>query len=359
MIRDISIQNFRCFENTSISGFKTVNLITGKNNAGKTALLEALLLANVPQLETIIALKRYRRESPERDRILPTATWSNFSFNQDISKNILIEISNDNNHSSKITISIFNNPIQLFEEINESSEYPDLLANNESSKSLLNLNIVIDGEDSFKASLVATNKGIANKVYKLPAKKNISFIQAYSISSNAELVFQYDKIRLKNQEQEVLKGFQIIDSSISSVESFVVGTPMIYLQTKDMKRLPLSLFGDATNKMANILFSILNNDSGVLLIDEIENGIHYANQANLWRMLFRLAKELNVQIFATAHSLEMLKSFTEVGLESEFSDLAAHFEMARSVKTGDIIGIKRDIDTLSYSLSHNRRVRGE
>ena len=42
MINTIRIQNFRCFENFQSSGFERVNLIGGKNNSGKTCLLEAL-----------------------------------------------------------------------------------------------------------------------------------------------------------------------------------------------------------------------------------------------------------------------------------------------------------------------------
>ncbi len=42
MIQSISIENFRCFDVTEIKGFERINLITGKNNSGKTCLLEAL-----------------------------------------------------------------------------------------------------------------------------------------------------------------------------------------------------------------------------------------------------------------------------------------------------------------------------
>jgi AAA15 family ATPase/GTPase len=42
MIENISIENFRCFDKTEIKGFERINLITGKNNSGKTCLLEAL-----------------------------------------------------------------------------------------------------------------------------------------------------------------------------------------------------------------------------------------------------------------------------------------------------------------------------
>ena len=43
MIRSIEIENFRCFHKTRIEGFSQINLIGGQNNAGKTALLEAIL----------------------------------------------------------------------------------------------------------------------------------------------------------------------------------------------------------------------------------------------------------------------------------------------------------------------------
>ncbi len=361
MIRDISIQNFRCFENTSISGFGTVNLITGKNNAGKTALLESLLLASSPRPETIISLKGYRHESEEFDKALPVRAWDSMFFNQDNSKKISVQVNEDDHKSSKLVVSIDDDDsIQFFVEsdksVNTDTKYVDLSS---TKKSRLKINITIDDKDDFKADLIATKQGIVGTNSILPEKKIIPFIPSSFIVSNIQLAVEYDKARLNNREQQVLKGLQIIDPSIYFVESFSIGSPMLYLQRENKKRLPLSLFGDAINRVAAIILSIVNDDSNVLIVDEIENGIHYTNQASLWRMLFRLAKELNVQIFATTHSLEMLTAFTEVGLESEFSDLAAHFEMARSVKTGQINGIKLDINTLNYSLSHNRRVRGE
>lgn len=363
MIRDILIENFRCFEKTSISGFGTVNLITGKNNAGKTALLEAILLASSPRPEIITSLKKYRRESAEFDKTLTERTWDNFFSNQDNSKIISIQINYNADNSSKICISVDNESIKSFlesdEKNNEPDRYSDLLSNTESTISALKLNISINNKDCFESNLISTKNGMLGKSIKLPDLTNVSFIPASVLKSNRELTAEYDKARFNNREQEVLKIFQIIDPSIQFVESFSVGSPMLYLQRDNEKRLPLSLFGDAINRVANIILSIINNNSSILLIDEIENGIHYTNHTSLWRMLFRLANELNVQIFATTHSLEMLKAFTEVGLESEFNNSGIHFEMARSIKTGQIIGIKRDIETLDYSLSHDKGVRGE
>ena len=361
MIRDISIQNFRCFENTVISGFRIVNLITGKNNAGKTALLEALLIGSSPRPDTIASLKGYRHESEEFDKTLPERAWDSMFFSQDNSQQISIQVNKDDNKSSKIFVSIDDdNSIQSFIESNEpnsiTTKYVDLSS---TRKSRLKINITIDDKDNFKANLMATKQGIVGTDSIIPEKRIVPFIPSSFIVSNEQIADEYDKARLNYREEEVLNGFQIIDPSIYLIEYFGIGSPMLYLTRNNEKRLPLSLFGDAINRIAAIILSIINNDSSVLFVDEIENGIHYTNQISLWRMIFRLAKELNVQIFTTTHSLEMLKAFTEVGLESEFSDLGAHFEMARSVKSGQIIGINRDMETLDYSLAHSKGVRGE
>ncbi|MFZ0862026.1 MAG: AAA family ATPase, partial [Candidatus Sulfotelmatobacter sp.] len=39
MIESLTIENFRCFEKTTISDLRRVNVVVGNNGAGKTALL--------------------------------------------------------------------------------------------------------------------------------------------------------------------------------------------------------------------------------------------------------------------------------------------------------------------------------
>jgi predicted ATPase len=44
MIEYIEIKNFKSIENLKIPGLKRVNLISGRNNTGKSSVLEALVL---------------------------------------------------------------------------------------------------------------------------------------------------------------------------------------------------------------------------------------------------------------------------------------------------------------------------
>ncbi len=47
----------------------------------------------------------------------------------------------------------------------------------------------------------------------------------------------------------------------------------------------------------------------MLLIDEIETGIHHTLHADLWRVVLNAAHELGVQVFATTHSWDCVKGF--------------------------------------------------
>src|SRR5437660_1158818 len=44
MISSLTIEGYRCFEHFEMSGLGRVNLLVGKNNSGKTSVLEAIFL---------------------------------------------------------------------------------------------------------------------------------------------------------------------------------------------------------------------------------------------------------------------------------------------------------------------------
>jgi AAA15 family ATPase/GTPase len=354
MIKDIEINNFRCFDRLKVSGCKRINLISGKNNVGKTALLEAMFINSKPTKDTIFLLCDLRRESGRFSEILPEKMWSNFFFQQEIRSSCSIK-------------TIFDDLSLKIVEIN--------IGRQETLSELLNLdpNLVnlwlgtnIDNSaDRYNEIVMSRERQIAtpNAFNKTPRPninpkyiQNSSFIPSSLVSSNTSLTEEFDKARLNEKEDEVLKAFQIIDSSIIAVESFSIPEPTIYLKRQGEKRLPLSLFGDAMNRIADIILKIINNQDSVLLIDEIENGIHHSNQIAFWDFLYRLAEQLNVQIFATTHSLEMTEAFIKAGLDRQ--DSAAHFELVRHEKTNKIVAINRDLETLEYGISHHKEVRG-
>lgn len=80
---------------------------------------------------------------------------------------------------------------------------------------------------------------------------------------------------------------------------------------------PLKRLGDGANRLLAIALALANSREGILLIDEVENGIHYSLQTKLWRMMFRAAQAANVQVIAATHSWDCIAGFAAAAVESD------------------------------------------
>lgn len=81
------------------------------------------------------------------------------------------------------------------------------------------------------------------------------------------------------------------------------------------KLIPIQLLGDGTRKFFALVVALYSCKDGILLIDEIDNGLYYSVMKKLWKMLLETAKQFNVQLYATTHNMDSLQ-----GLEQVLSD---------------------------------------
>jgi predicted ATP-dependent endonuclease of OLD family len=88
--------------------------------------------------------------------------------------------------------------------------------------------------------------------------------------------------------------------------------------------IPLSLLGNGVNRLSAIYSRALGAGAKVLLIDEVENGLHHGALLELWRGLKELADKEGTQIFATTHSMECIAAASEVFGASADSGLSLH-----------------------------------
>lgn len=354
----INIKKFRCFKELKVNAFKRVNLIGGKNNAGKTSLLEALLIYFYPIPQSIIALKRIRKESSEAIKKEPKDAWNNFFYNQNIEDVVSIDGYFESLREKSITMSVSQSlQHKIFDDDNDedTKKFFDSISQAGSPVATLEIQQKLNEEQSIKRNLVASHAGLMSD---FPEGFSIPLVPSSFFISNKEIAQQYDKIDYDGKSEEVVKILKILDPSIKSLRTFSFIEPTLYIQTETQTRgLPISLFGDAVYRVTAIILELLNKEHNVLFIDEIENGIHYTNQQSFWQGLFSLAEELDTLIFATTHSLEMIQAFTEAG--KNFPDQGAYFELAYSPRTDNIIAINRDIDLLEYALEHGKAIRGE
>ena len=360
MYKSIHIQNFRCFEDTKIEGFEQINLIGGQNNAGKTALLEALYFAASPIGKSIFDNEIYNRKKSQT-KIDGNDIWKDLFFEFNSEKKINIKI---NTLIAEETIDIYTDPKiikhVLLEDIKNNIGKDDLFVsstndliidytNSKKEKSQCKLLLKLDkfeftiDDDDF----LNNNDKNLNKPRFLSS--NINFNEKH-------LAEEFDKEKLKGNYNKVLNFCQVIDSQISDIDTF---ESEIFIKRKDEKFIPLRLWGDALNKVIGYFLQILNGNYKILLIDEIENGIHHTNQQKFWTMLFDLAKEFDIQIFATSHSAEMIDAFQRVGKQKKSECKAMYFELSRNQDTNKIITNKLNMDSLEYEIIKKQPFRGE
>jgi AAA15 family ATPase/GTPase len=282
---------------------------------------------------------------------MPKFAWNSFFYNQEIERKIRITEAKGNKKVVEIEASpTFDQ--KYFDDDDE--DIIDVILKNESVASVLQVRQFFDKEEHSKHNIIVSPRGIFSPNL---FNKDMPMIPSSFLMNNEETAQKYDLMSFEGRSEEVLRVLKILDSSIEKAETFSMNEPTLYLTRSNQKRLPISLFGDAINRATSIVLELLNQEHDVLLIDEIENGIHYSSQQEFWSALFKLANELDTMIFATTHSLEMIKAFARAGHDHPGD--GAYFELARSPRDNQIVAINRDIETLDYALERGKPIRGE
>ena len=71
---------------------------------------------------------------------------------------------------------------------------------------------------------------------------------------------------------------------------------------------PLSMMGEGMTRIARIILAISSAAGGIVMVDEIENGIHYSVLEKVWSAIADAAERAQVQVFATTHSFECMEA---------------------------------------------------
>jgi AAA15 family ATPase/GTPase len=98
-----------------------------------------------------------------------------------------------------------------------------------------------------------------------------------------------------------------IEPDISSLDYLEPGLLFADIGLPEM--IPANLMGGGIAKCLSVAIAMLYSRDSIVLIDEIEDGLHYMAQQNMWKAILEWARKLNVQVFVTTHSNESIKTF--------------------------------------------------
>ena len=99
--------------------------------------------------------------------------------------------------------------------------------------------------------------------------------------------------------------------------------PFLLTTTEDGERLPLNSLGHGFVRLLRILLGFHVAAGGIVLLDEVEDGLHYRKFSAFWRVVRRMAKEVDAQVVAVTNSMECIRAAVEV-FDGDESSMVVH-----------------------------------
>ncbi len=324
MLQLFTIKNFRCFPDLTLKSLERVNLVAGKNNVGKTALLEALFLhlgPDNPSLAVNINLFR------GMERITPKETlemWGWLFFEKQILETIELTSLDEVNARRSLRMRLQEpKKVQLREGTKEVVVTGDLMTTESWQPELM-----LEYEDE-QGQIVASRAsieadGLKVERAKIPPRPTGIFLTQRVRFPKIDAERFSDLERLGRQD-EVLHLLRELDPRIHRLAILVTGgEPLIHADIGIRELIPLPYMGEGIVRLLSIMLAILSVPGGVVLIDEIENGLHHSVMVKVWRAIALTARQSQTQIFTTTHSWECIQSAHEAFSTDEVYDFRLH-----------------------------------
>ena len=304
MLKRLQIRNFRGFNALKIDQLSGINLIAGKNNSGKTSLLEALfLLSGSGNAQMAMNDNVIRGLEPG---VVSTGEpfWKQLFSNLDMGRSIEIKgyrpsrtqltlkITSERQPTTEIPLDRTNGTsvTNLFDERSLAFQYTG------PSRKSVKSHIRMKGQ-GFEVNQPATNP---------PFQAIILLSRIRNIHEDA---IRLGRLRQQKQGDMLLKALRVFEPRLQSIEdNSSSGTPMIWGDIGLSELVPLSVMGEGMTQIARLVLSIASVPNGVVLVDEVENGIHHSVLPDVWRVIEEAAKQFRTQIFATTHSFECIEA---------------------------------------------------
>lgn len=344
MFRKIEVENFRGIRHGLVEGFALVNLLVGRNNCGKSTLLEALFLGSGmsnPLLPFHINILRGYGETGQGNLNLDF-------YNLDTSNPICVRLWNETARS--LRISVFEReqggaPLQTDE--------TGLLSTQNQKRYGLKLDFTLDeGQYSSELSFDASNPGRGISSVDKRYRETLRCVYLNSKFDFGTSIRGLNSIIENKDERFIVDGLRILEPRIAD---FVFTDNKVLVDTGLPKRIPINLMGDGARKIVSLLTAVYDCRDGVLLIDEISNGFHHSVMKDLWRVLIDAALRNNTQLFVTTHDMDSIKGLRDAAV-GRHDDMVSVFKLQKT-RGDELKTYHYSLDSLDYSINQEIEVR--
>lgn len=329
--KNIDIKNFRGIDHLEMNDFSRINILLGQNSSGKSTVLESLFLLmgmSNPDLPQTINALRSRNYSSFAD-----LTYLFHQLDPKAHPQISAELFDGSRRNLELSLTY------VFDEKAQPNPQNGQIPMSETKTFLntLKMNFGVEEhqqQNNYECSITVNHAGLVSGKTTAEGyleKNSVTILPADLAAGNpANDLVELAKRRKKDLVAERLANF---DSRITSVE---ILNNVAYVGMEGIDQLmAVNMMGDGLRRYLNIVAASANPTTNIILIDEIDNGLHYSAYKKLWEAIFALAVNTNKQVFITTHSKETLHSLNEM-LEKhpDYQDEMRLYTIERTLKKG-------------------------
>jgi len=335
MLQSLKIEGFRGFQSFEMANLGRINLLVGKNNSGKTSILEAILIyVSKLDIGKIQKIFNHRGEYSHREidaaNLLGGKVQSydikNLFYKYLLKDNQKIVIYEPDKPANRVILSIQCTSKELLSKVNKNN-----------LQAIGSFCLVVEFEHQEKVYSLSPEGEILqiNLNDKKPSqdfkKLKLFWIAPQSIAVNTNRYF-FSQSLLNSTDNLVIEALKIIEPKIEKIattEEFQqspfnpewVGRGGFMVKLAGAEE-PVSIgsLGDGIWRMLGLVLAMVNLENGILLVDEIDSGLHFTVMTDMWKVVWETAKKLNIQVFATTHSRDCWQSLAELITEEKITD---------------------------------------
>jgi AAA15 family ATPase/GTPase len=335
-ITELNVKSYRGITNLEIKDLGDINILLGDNDCGKTSVLEAVQVLNIKRgFNDIlkIATQRERNLSIYSKQTYYNAFINLFNKNNENNKDLELNVScitkdKKLNVSIKGNIGIFENDevdsnldeidFELLNEVGKQKYEEELKKQEEEVESFVGRMYLNDEFVNLKFTKEEDNSFFNKRRARVQSKPivNTMAVENIAILSTVEHMTENNFKAISQNKQYLKKVIELIQNFDEDIEDLryipqdMAGKSNVeVIDSKKFKDfLPISNYGGGTKKIISIADTIISAKDGILLIDEIESAIQNTSLKEVFRFLIKVCKEMNIQVFATTHSIEAVDS---------------------------------------------------
>jgi len=357
MLTSFTVKNYRGFRDRTVEGLTRINLIAGENNSGKTSLLEAVHLHN-RFFDTESTMDVNRRRGILVGLSDLKTTWPLLFHDFEPASPFVFESVQSDGLRRKVQVS-------LTDIATVSRDHPDIMPNllRDSASSVLTTDapvVSIKYEDSSgdrkRCLLLSRNPVMLQGWCEAPNTPITSRFLATRATDDGAEVAEYSAIEISGRQEELLlPALRFLQPGLRRLSLAKLADRDSFFADIGRKNLvPIASMGEGVRRVLSFVLAIANSAGGIVLIDEIENGLHHSVLENVWQAIGDAARAANCQVFATTHSYECIQAAQRAFSDNGEEDLT----FIRLERRGDDIrAIVADEESLETAIGHGWELR--